>query len=301
MRCHVIGICLVVAFGCSKANSDSSTPDSSTDDSSLSPATDASSNFNTPPTIRLTMTPGDLLSDVGGTPMMLRLDHLGANVPDSAVVGVTAAIKLRVYPELTPVPFTQSASPSGDDETAPRNIMVFPTGALSQAGWYVLSVDTVPDGVTPYSDTTPNLPQIGVGVGRFSVGSSPLLRLIQLASNGKVIVNFSEGILASPSQVAAALTVATSDSAMCSLLPTDFPNPSMQVGFQCAAIAWQTKHIHFVLGAGLKTPKGVALGYMHTSATSGATLIGLDTLTQDVDFSSLPEASNVRSWTATLP
>jgi hypothetical protein len=114
-------------------------------------------------------------------------------------------------------------------------------------------------------------------------------------------VTFSEGIQADPTQVAASITVATADSAACTLLPTDFPNASMQVGFQCSASAWQTKRLHFALAPGLKSPGGIALGYLHTAATSGATLVGHDTLTQDVDFNPLPEFSNERDWPVAVP
>jgi len=249
---------------------------------------------------RLIMVPGDVLSDVGDAPLSVVLDHGGGNVPQTTAEEVAQTIKLRSYPDLHPIPFSVTGISSGRDFTDPKEISLAPTATLS-SGWYLLSVDATPAGVTAYSETRAAFPQLGAAITRFSVVSSPVLRLLELGSSGRLIVTFSERILAEPAQVAKALTVLSSESIACTPMPTGFPRPSTQIPFECPAATYSAR-LHFELAPGLKSALGTSVGYLHAAATSREALIGYDKLVQDVDFSSMPEiSSNTKAWRPEVP
>jgi hypothetical protein len=283
-----IALCTLALMSCSKSSSspaDSSAPLSSTP--SVQP-------------IRLETIPGDVLTDVDNTPLSIVLDGQGFSVPQELAENVARAIKLRSYPDLNPIPFSVTGISSGSDNTNPKEISIVPTATLSK-GWYLLSVDTIPAGVIPFSDTRAVFPQLGAAIGRFNVGSSPVLRVLELAYDNTLIVTFSEGILADPSQVATMVIAKTSDSVPCTFTSHSFPKPTTQIGFQCPSTAWSTKRLHFELSPGLKSPLGTPLGYLHASATSSGALVGYDKLVLDIDFSSVPEASHVRTLRPEVP
>jgi hypothetical protein len=241
--------------------------------------------FPPAPPVMATTIPRDIVSNIGSTAIAVQLDHAGRNVPDAVVQSIVASAQLRTYPGLVPVNFVSSVNASNTDETAPKQILLSPGAPLSN-GWYLFSMPTLPADVAFASDTSPNLPQLGTALGRFSIGSSPVLRDVKLAANGTVVVEFSEGIVAEPGGVAALVMVTTSDPgvlATCTLMPTDFPNLSLQIGFKCPPLAWSTQHIHLSVSPGLATAGGIPLGVLRDRACAASPL--RHPFSRDIDFS----------------
>ena len=168
--------------------------------------------------------------------------------------------------------------------------MLSPASPLSQR-WYVLSLTTLPPEVVPFADTAPpSLSPGEVTLSRFSVGPSPVIRDVKLASNGTVVVEFSEGVLVNPTRVPLPVNVTTPDHAACTLMPTDFPNLSTQIGFKCSPLAWSGQQVHLEVSPGLAGAGGVPLGVLRDKACAASPLT--QTLSVDIDFSNAPGCSS---------
>jgi hypothetical protein len=249
----------------------------------------ASSPLAAPGPVRVSTTPRDISSNVAGFDVTALLDHGGRNVPDDMVQAVASTTELRTYPGLAPVAFTSRAVASSSDFTAPKQIVFSPSSSLAP-GWYVLTLKTVPQNAISFTDTPAQIPLIGTVLTRFSVGSAPVLRDVQLGSNGMVIVEFSEGIVADPVRIGSLLSVTAPDGTPCSPFKTSYPTPSVQLGYSCPTTTWSAQRVRLSISPGIVSPSGVPLAFLHDKACATSRLTR--TFTRDIDFSAAESCSS---------
>ncbi len=231
----------------------------------------------------LRVTPDDLLSVVGTTPVMVEVSG-AAEAP--TLTALASAVSLRTYPELTPVAFKASIHPpdplpgpgGAKDASVPSPdgrsfVAVVPSAPLDPARWYIVTVGSVPSGIVPAP--------VGVRVGgetlygaRFRVGSAPVIRRVEAMEKGDVYVSFSEGVNVDAKTLTGFLSVQNADKSACSYVPTGSqPVPPYQSGvhFKCAAKP-SLASLTVVLNPGLESSSKLPLAWLDGSATTQTTL-----------------------------
>lgn len=243
--------------------------------------------FPVAPGRRANITPADLLTQTGFTP--IRISFGGSN-QEALLQQVATKVKLRTYPELVAVPFTpviHAADPGVDTGTYGKDAAVGPAydysnwveltpqKPLDPARWYVMSFDalTTSDGfIDERTLVVPGEPkQYGA---RFCPGSAPIINRVRVGATGAVEVTFSEGVMVDPKTVEAYLLARNPDSSPCKYRPPSFmpQGPVGAADFDCDASAFKQSNLTVTLTQGLKNPDGAALSWFDGSATTSSAL-----------------------------
>lgn len=232
----------------------------------------------------LVLTPDDLLSDTGATPIVVKVSS--GLVSSDTLASIASSTRLRTFPELETVPITTKphvADPFptgnvGKDSGAPADydayVTVTPAQALDSSRWYVLTVDTVPADVRPASlmPIVKEGPKYGA---RFRVGSGPVVRQIEVHGDGTTLIEFSEGVAIDPKSLPTYLSAASADATACTYTPpggTVIPHALSGVTFKCKSTVLSDKRLGVVLTPGLFSQGGRPLSWMDGTATTSSGL-----------------------------
>lgn len=152
----------------------------------------------------LSMTPPDLTSAVGTTPLQVAIDNHAEAVGGALLAPIAGEVALVSWPEGAPVPVTtelhefEPRRENGFEVSGSGTVTVMP-GAPLEDRWYFLYVASAPAAVDLAG--APRLKKLADGrVGvRFTVGSDPRMtwirRCLGEGMSGKVVVDFSETVV----------------------------------------------------------------------------------------------------------
>ncbi len=248
----------------------------------------------------------DITTDSGQTVPSVYMEQGGGVLQDADVQAVAGVLQLLTYPELSAVRSQMTVLPAnpppGRNPVNMANpfpgrvtINVVPSQPLSDR-WYVLSLSSVPSGVTTDRSGTTSDARLGAFASRFRPGSGPVIQNLQLcapSSGGtKAIASFSEGVVIDNNSFPTLFTVtsgtAPSSCAWQVALPPGAPGshpPQPQVQFNCPAALWSgtPQVVTFTIQPGLVSGTGAALGVLRDKACAASPLS--QTLTIAIDFS----------------
>jgi virulence-associated protein VagC len=170
-RLATAGVCLLAASSCF----DSQEP--------LAPAPSAPGqgepNESTPkatptPRIEYRFEPWDMMTAVGDSPIRLIVAGIGgASATDEQLSALSAAVRLRSWPELAELPAKVTVQTSRKPNVV--RLVVEPAAKLTDR-WYALAVTKTPEGIAPAEDpANAFVAPDGTRVARFRIGSEPLL------------------------------------------------------------------------------------------------------------------------------
>lgn len=297
MRAISIAIACVL-FGCSKA------PEPSP------PVAATAAPGPLPQSIVPYITPADISSNIGGTPLQITFRP---TVADNIAKDTASRVQLRTYPDLGEVPFATlvhqpSTTPSDgpylkDGGIAPppagpavTTIDVVPKNPLAIDRWYVLSISSLPTGVTPNSMTSSSsVPKLGAYASRFTIGRTPVIQAMRGTTSGQVLLDFSENVAIDDSTIGLFLSVLDDTHASCTYIPNAAHLPTMRgLQFQCAQSMYVARSGSIKLAPGLKNDVGVPLGTLVVTALDKSSLV--DSSAHETHVQLQDEGQGYRGW-----
>ncbi|MBE7482370.1 MAG: hypothetical protein HS104_20615 [Polyangiaceae bacterium] len=223
----------------------------------------------------VTVTPADLLSATGTTPIVFWFDYGDRAVPGSVLDAVKKTIQLEEFPSGKPVAFSVQEQPSPavsvpSDSTQPKgsspaprapvvvtsnpqraSLTVVPVEDLSNT-WHRVSFDAKSAGVTTMRTMNPTSPD-GRSGSRFNPGNAPSLQSVTSCAgppgSNKVVLRFSEPVR---TEKQSDIAVTWGVSPTCTSNSEPGTDARTMFGFSCAAAGAPV-----TLQIGIGTLKGV--------------------------------------------
>jgi len=160
------------------------------------------------------LSPNDLKTNIGTQTLTVTIVDIEWEMTPAQQSQVTERIELRKLPANEAVPFKLSIGPEESDQTV---ITVQPDSPLA-AGWYALSLSSLPEGFKTGWGGTDDVPR-----SRFAVGSSPVIRSVMLCQKDggkmRLVVDFSEPVgVPQGVEPSGGLSVADSSGADCPVI-----------------------------------------------------------------------------------
>ena len=217
----------------------------------------------------VTITPGDLSSGVGTTPLQVR--------------GYASAsdVLLQTYPGRVDVPFS----------FAPGNDIVVSDAPLAKDGWYILGLRRLPTGGSAGSNTT----TLGDGavVSRFTLADAAFFRGVDVCRtrDGSLggVLHFSGNVGNGVSQQSLSVTDVTRG-AVCPI--PIVPDLGMSLGFTCGGLTGDDT-LRISLGADLKAASGASFGVWSPDVPG---MIAAAPAVVVVDLRNVPDRDGCLEW-----
>jgi hypothetical protein len=182
-------ILVLMMAGCSSAATEQGNPvDAGAQGSAPPPGSSGGSPL---PQAQVSFDPSDGTTAVGPRPLVVSVYEMGFNADEAVLRDLAGRVSLRTWPEGTAVPADATINAGN------KTVSLTPTAA-HQDRWYLLAASSLPDRLVFWS----RLPDGTIGA-RFRPGSHPRVSHVQFCEKEgagmKLVVNFSEPMVARPS------------------------------------------------------------------------------------------------------